>query len=113
METFDRIVSETSLEISNRKLESMLRVTFSPKREFVCRHCSLRPTYCLGSLAEWHRCRYALRIDGGRISFPSDLAVAKQTGEKNEPLLNEMEQLVIKTLQRIRSLTSHESKISS
>ena len=113
METVDRIVSETSLEISNRKLEGMLRVTFSPKREFICRECSLRPTYCLGSLAEWHRCRYALRIDGGRVCFPSDLSLEKQAGEKNEPLLNEMEQLVIKTLERIRSLTCRRSKISS
>ena len=112
VEPVTQIIRDTSLELSNRRMEKILRETFSPKREFICRECSLRPTYCLGSLAEWHRCRYALRIDRGRISFPSDLTVKEEAGEKDESLLNEIEQLAVKTLQRVRSLTYRRSKIS-
>ncbi len=113
LEPVTEVIKETCLELSNRKMEKLLRETFSPKREFVCRECSLRPTYCLGSLAEWYRCRYALRIDGAQICFPSDLTVSEKSGGKNESLLNEMEQLAVKTLQRVRSLTYRRSKISA
>lgn len=113
MEPVTQVIRDTSLEISNGKMVKILRATFSPKREFICRECSLRPTFCLGSAAEWHRCRYALRIHADRISFPSGLAATKETGEKGESLLNEIEQLAVKTLQRVRSLTYRRSKISA
>lgn len=113
MEPVTQIIRETSLEVSNRKMEKLLRETFSPKREFICRQCSLRPTYCLGSLAEWHRCRYALRINGDGITFPSDLTVMRETGEKDESMQKEIEELIVKTLQRIKSLTYRRSKISA
>ena len=113
LEPVTEVIRETCLEISNRKMEKLLRETFSPRREFICIACSLRPTYCLGSLAEWYRCRYALRIDGDRICFPTDLTVREETGKKDESLLNEMEQLAVKTLQRVRSLTYRRSKISA
>jgi hypothetical protein len=113
VEPVTQILKETALEVPNRKIEKLLRETFSPKREFICRQCSLRPVYCLGSLAEWHTCRYALRINGNRISFPSDLTVTTKTGEKDESLQKEIEELMVKTLQRVRSLTYRRSKISA
>jgi hypothetical protein len=113
VEPVTQILKETALEVPNRKMEKILRETFSPKRGFICRQCSLRPTYCLGSLAEWHRCRYALRISGDRITFPSDLTITRETGEKDESMQKEIEELIVKTLQRIRSLTYRRSKISA
>jgi len=67
VEQLSQVIREVTLEVPNRKIENMLRETFSPKRDVICSQCSLRPSYCMGSVADWHRCRYALRISGDKV----------------------------------------------
>jgi len=99
------VLKESTLSVSNRRLESILRATFSPNREFICKHCSLCPAFCLGSAADWHRCRYALRIRGDKILFPSDLSAAIEKIQVKAESKG-MEDLIFKTMHRLRLLTS-------
>jgi hypothetical protein len=112
MEQLSDAIREVTVEVPNRKLENILRETFSPKREAICRTCSLRPEYCFGSVADFHRCRYALRIDGGRVVFPSEVTAEKKEKD-TEVLTKEIEDLIIKTLRRVRVLTMPAKRISS
>jgi hypothetical protein len=98
------VLKEPTIGISNRKIENILRATFSPNRELVCKQCSLRPAFCSGSLADWHRCRYALRIRGNQVLLPSDLSVATEKKEVRKS--KGMEELIVKTMHRLRLLTS-------
>jgi hypothetical protein len=104
-------IKEVRVEVPNRKLENILRETFLPKREVICNTCSLRPEYCFGSAADFHRCRYALRVDKGRVVFPSEVSVEKT--ENTETLNKEIEDLIIKTLRRVRALTTSAKRIPS
>jgi hypothetical protein len=113
MEPVTQVIREVAMEASNRKIENILRETFSPKRESICKECSLRPEFCLGSVADWHRCRYALRIRNDRVFFPSDLSISAGEGEKREGLGKDMEELIVKTLQRVRTLTHYKVAVST
>ena len=104
-------IREVTVEVPNRKLENILRETFSPKREVICKTCSLQPEYCFGSVADFHRCRYALRVDKGRVVFPSEVSVVKV--DNAEVLTKEIEDLIIKTLRRVRVLTTPAKRIPS
>jgi hypothetical protein len=112
MEPLSQVLRETTLEVPNRKIENILRETFSPKREIICRTCSLRPAYCLGSAADFHRCRYALRVSGDRVVFPSDLT-AQEEEDKAKVLTKEIEELIVKTLRRVRVLTMPSKRVTS
>nr|MDO8100617.1 hypothetical protein [Candidatus Njordarchaeota archaeon] len=105
MEQAKPVLKEPTIGVPNRKLENILRATFSPSRESVCRLCSLRPAFCSGSVAEWHRCRYALRIRGDQVLFPSDLPVVMEKKEVRAKSKG-MEELIVKTMHRLRLLTS-------
>ncbi|WXG46637.1 MAG: hypothetical protein WED05_08280 [Candidatus Atabeyarchaeum deiterrae] len=113
MEQVTQVIKEAVMEASNRKIENILRETFSPKRESICRECSLRPEFCFGSVADWHRCRYALRIRNDRVFFPSDQPTLAGEGEKREGIEKEMEELIVKTLQRVRTLTHYRVAVST
>jgi hypothetical protein len=112
MEPLSQVLREATLEVPNRKIENILRETFSPKRETICGTCSLRPTYCMGSVADFHRCRYALRVSGDKVVFPSDLPTQKEE-TKAEILTKEIEELIIKTLRRVRVLTTPTKRVPS
>ncbi|WXG44049.1 MAG: hypothetical protein WED04_08460 [Promethearchaeati archaeon SRVP18_Atabeyarchaeia-1] len=112
MEQLSTALRETTLQVPNRKIENLLRVTFSPKREEICKECSLRPAYCLGSMAEFHRCRYALRIRGDRVIFPSDVG-SQGKEDKAKALTSGIEDLIIKTLRRVRVLTAPYERVPS
>jgi hypothetical protein len=106
------VLKEPTLGVPNRKLENILRATFSPNRDSICKQCSLRPAFCLGSAAEWHRCRYALRVRGDNVLFPSDLPVAIEKKEVKAKSKG-MEDLIVKTMHRLRLLTSVEKGTTS
>jgi hypothetical protein len=98
-------LKEPIMGMSNRKLEGVLRIAFSPSRESICGQCSLRPSFCLGSRAEWLRCRYAMRIKGDNVLLPSDVLVSTEKKEfRAKP--NGMENLIAKTIHRLHLLTS-------
>jgi hypothetical protein len=112
VEQLSQVLRETSYGVANRRLERILRETFSPRREVICKACSLRPEYCLGSVADWHSCRYALRVNGDKIAFPSDLSTEKEEA-KAGILTKEIEDLIVKTLRRVRVLTAPRERITS
>jgi hypothetical protein len=112
VEQLSQVIREVTLEVPNRKIENMLRETFSPKRDVICSQCSLRPSYCMGSVADWHRCRYALRISGDKVVLPSDQPVSADE-DKLGLMTKEIEELIIKTLRRVRVLTSPLKRVPS
>jgi len=112
VEEIKPILKEPTVGMPNRKLENILRATFSTKRNSICRQCSLRPAFCLGSVADWHRCRYALRVKGDNILFPSDLPVVMEKKEVKAKSKG-FEELIVKAMHRLRLLTSVEKGTTS